>query len=209
MTTKLVSWSPKTLPHSRIQRYCHLYPYNTLRDLRKYIKQKGFVCSTRDIKPFLKNGTEILAEVDTVFDEEVFEFLKKKGHFPYEWFDSVDKLKQTSLPSYEHWNSKLTRSYMKDASCLDEAQETWNFFQMKTFKDWHDHHLRVDVKGLSDVFEAFRHLCMDIYKVDPSYYFTAPGMFNDALYKKTGVRVELITDVTIDISPQCGHFLEC
>ena len=36
---------------------------------------------------------------------------------------------------------------------------------------------------------------MRIYGVDPSYYFTAPGMFNDALYKYTGAKVELITDV--------------
>lgn len=136
-----------------------------------------------------------MSVVDGVFDEEVFKHIKRKGIFPYEWFDSVDKLKETSLPSYEHWTSNLTRSYMKDEACLDEAYETWKFFQMKTFKDWHDHYLRVDVKGLSDVFEAFRRLCMEIYQVDPCYYFTAPGMFNDALYKKTGARVELITDV--------------
>ena len=178
-----------------IWRYYHLHPNDTLKDLRKYIKLKGYVCTKQYIKDVLFDTPREIPEVDTVFDEEVFQYLKRKGHFPYEWFDSVDKLQETSLPSHEHWTSKLTRSYMKDASCLDDAHETWNFFRMKTFKDWHDHYLRVDVKGLSDVFEAFRRLCMDIYKVDPCYYFTAPGMFNDALYMKTRARVELITDV--------------
>lgn len=178
-----------------IHRYCHLHPNDTFKDLRNYIRQKGYVCTKEYIKDVLRGTPREIPEVDTVFDEEVFEFIKTKGHFPYEWFDSVEKLKQTSLPSHEHWNSKLTRSYIEDESCLTEAYQTWKFFQMKTFKDWHDHYLKIDVKGLSDVFEAFRSLCMDIYKVDPCYYFTAPGMFNDALYKKTGARVELIIDV--------------
>lgn len=135
-----------------------------------------------------------LATVDGVFDPQSFKYLKRKGIFPYEWFDNVEKLRTTSLPSIEHWDSKLTRSYLKDESALDDARETWDYFGMRTFKDWHDHYLRIDVKGLSDVFEEFRRMCMDVYRVDPAYYYTAPGMFNDALYKKTGARVELLTD---------------
>jgi hypothetical protein len=177
-------------------RYYRLHPNDTFGDMRKYLKRKGYVFKKEYLRDmFYTNTIREIPEVDTVFDEEVFDFLRRKGHFPYEWFDSVHKLKETSLPSYEHWTSKLTRSYMEDESFLEEAKETWEFFGMKTFKDWHDHYLRVDVKGLSDVFEAFRRLCMEIYKVDPCYYFTAPGMFNDALYKKTRARVELITDV--------------
>ena len=36
---------------------------------------------------------------------------------------------------------------------------------------------------------------MKIYKLDPAYYFTAPGLSWDACLKMTGVRLELLTDV--------------
>ena len=51
------------------------------------------------------------------------------------------------------------------------------------------------MKGLADVFEGFREMCMRVYEVDPCHYFTAPGMFYDASYKYTGARVELMSEM--------------
>ena len=40
-----------------------------------------------------------------------------------------------------------------------------------------------------------RSVCSKNYGLDPLHYFTAPGLAWDALFKKTGEKIELITDL--------------
>ena len=47
---------------------------------------------------------------------------------------------------------------------------------------------------LADVFETFRKTCLRQYGLDPALYYTSPGLSWDALLKKTGVELELLTD---------------
>src|SRR5205085_5446835 len=77
------------------------------------------------------------------------------------------------------------------------VQEVWDKFQCKTMKDFMHIYLTVDVLLLADVFENFRKISMDYYKLDPAWYITSPSLAWDALFKKTGVRVELLTDRTM------------
>ena len=42
---------------------------------------------------------------------------------------------------------------------------------MKTFGDYHDLYLKTDVLLLTDIFENFRKLCLDYYKLDPVHYY--------------------------------------
>ena len=37
-------------------------------------------------------------------------------------------------------------------------------------------------------------MCLDIYELDPVYFVSAPGLAWQACLKKTGVKLELITD---------------
>ena len=53
----------------------------------------------------------------------------------------------------------------------------------------------MDVLLLSDIFESFRNMCMLNYKLDPCNYITAPGLFWDAMLLKTGITLELLTDI--------------
>ena len=50
---------------------------------------------------------------------------------------------------------------------------------------------------LADIFENFRNICMDIYKLDPTNYITSPGLAFDAMLLKTKVKLELITDIDL------------
>ena len=47
---------------------------------------------------------------------------------------------------------------------------------------------------LVDVFENFRSKCLEIYGLDPVYFVSAPGLAWQACLKKTGVKLELLTD---------------
>ena len=66
---------------------------------------------------------------------------------------------------------------------------------MKTLQDYHDLYNVTDVLLLADVFENFRNICLDNYKLDPAHYFTAPGLAWDACLKITGVELELLSDI--------------
>ena len=44
------------------------------------------------------------------------------------------------------------------------------------------------------MFENFRNMCHEIYGFDPTYFLSAPGLAWQACLKKTGVKLELLTD---------------
>ena len=56
---------------------------------------------------------------------------------------------------------------------------------------------KADVLQLADVFENFRDICMQNYKLDPAWYYTSPGLAWDAMLKRTGISLELLTDVNM------------
>ena len=47
----------------------------------------------------------------------------------------------------------------------------------------------------ADVFEKFRERCIEIYGLDYSYFYSAPGLAWPACLKKTEVKLELLTDI--------------
>ena len=63
---------------------------------------------------------------------------------------------------------------------------------MKTMRDYHDLYLMSDVMLLEDVFENFRSVCKKNYSLDPSFYYTAPGLSWDAMLKMTKVEFRVI-----------------
>jgi len=54
---------------------------------------------------------------------------------------------------------------------------------------------KADVLQLADVFENFRDICMQNYKLEPAWYYTSPGLAWDAMLKRTGISLELLTDI--------------
>ena len=60
--------------------------------------------------------------------------------------------------------------------------------------DYHDLYFQTDTILLADVFEKFREKHIEIYGLDPSYFYSAPGLAWQACLKKTEVKLELLTD---------------
>jgi len=131
------------------------------------------------------------------------DLLLRKGVFPYDWFDSFEKLNETKLPPKEEFYSKLNDSEISDSD-YEHAQKVWNHFRMKTFREYHDLYLKTDVLFLADVFENFRGVCMENYELDPCWYCTAPGLAWDACLKKTGVQLELLSDIEMLLMIETG-----
>ena len=86
---------------------------------------------------------------------------------------------ETELPPIEAFYSKLNDSNITQED-YEHAINVWNTFKMKTMLEYHDLYLKTDVILLYDVIENFRNLSLDIYGLDPAFYYTSPNMAWDA-----------------------------
>ena len=156
-----------------------------------------------DSLKFMNAGLETLANnlpknkfknLEERFSGRQLELAKRKSIFPYDWFDSDEKLKHDRLPPIEDFHSML---YETDITRDDYnfALEVWKEFNCQTFKDYVEIYNLIDTLLLADIFENFREICFDNYGIDPACYFTSPGLFWDAMLKETGIELELLTDV--------------
>lgn len=127
-------------------------------------------------------------------DEDIFKIMKMKGQFPYEWFDDINKLK-TPIEELkkEHFDSSLYQSKLNDIEWLG-IKHIIEKLQIKTFEDYHDFYLDIDVYGLADVFENFRKTSLQYYNLDPCNYVGCPSFAWDAMLLKTKIELEVLKD---------------
>ena len=125
-------------------------------------------------------------------DLNKFVSLLRKGVYPYEYMDSWEKFNET-LPDKESFYSKLNKEDITDEDYA-HAQKVWKVFEIKNLGEYHDLYVQSDTLLLADVFENFRDGCIDTYKLDPAHFLSAPGLAWQACLKKTGVKLELLTD---------------
>ena len=158
----------------------------------RFIDSFKFMATSLDslVKNLPKESFKNLTEF---YEGDKLNLLLRKGVFPYDWFDNFNKLSNTELPPKEAFHSILNDSGISEED-YQHAQNVWKIFDMKTMRDYHDLYLKSDVLLLSDVFENFRDVCMKNYRLDPAFYYTAPGLAWDACLKITKVRLEMIGD---------------
>ena len=60
--------------------------------------------------------------------------------------------------------------------------------------DYHDLHVQTHTILVADVYAKLREKCIEIYGLDPSYFYSAPGLSWQVCLKKTEVKLELLTD---------------
>ena len=64
--------------------------------------------------------------------------------------------------------------------------------------------LHSDALLLADVFENFRSKCIEIYELDPADFLSALELAWQACLEKTGVKLELLTDIDILLMVEKG-----
>ena len=89
------------------------------------------------------------------YAENELDLHTRKGVYPYEYVDLLEKLKETPLPSKEAFYSRLNNEDISDENYV-HTQKVWKTFKMKSMRDYHDLYNRVDVLLLTNVFENFR-----------------------------------------------------
>ena len=166
----------KLLPKNFEIRFIDSFKFlsTSLNDLVSNLQPSDF----KNLNRVIKNNSSLLA---------------RKGVYPYDYVTSINKLKETKLPSKDDFYSKLYDQEISDED-YQHAIKVWNTFKCQTLQDYHDLYLKSDVLLLADVFENFRKTCLKHYKLDPCHYYTAPGLPWDACLKETKQKLELLKD---------------
>ena len=115
--------------------------------------------------------------------QHLLHLLLRKGVYPYEYMDCVQRFSETRLPSREHFYSSLMGAPISNHDYA-HAQEVFRAFQLRDLGEYHDLYLRSDVALLTDVFENFRRLCLTKDGLDPTHYLSLPGYSFDNLLKR-------------------------
>ena len=129
--------------------------------------------------------------------------LLKKGVFPYECMYSWETFNETALPPKKDFYSNLNLENISDGDYL-HAQKVWDVFEIKNLGEYHDLYVQSHILLLSDIFENFRNMCLDIYELDSAYFVSAPGLAWQACLKKTKVELELLTDYDMILMTEKG-----
>ena len=136
-------------------------------------------------------------------EENMRRLLLKKGIYPYEYMDSFERFHETQLPEKEKFYSSLSGQGIKDEEYA-HAKQVWETTGCRNLEDYHNLYVETDTMLLADVFENFRKVCQEKYGLDPAHYYSAPGLSWDALMKKTGVELELLTDLDMHLMIERG-----
>ncbi|XP_065662522.1 uncharacterized protein LOC136085162 [Hydra vulgaris] len=91
---------------------------------------------------------------------------------------------ETQLPLKESFFSKLNDEDINDDD-YSHAQNVWNEFNCKTLRDYHDLFNVSDVLLRADVFENFRDVGMNCYKLDPAWLGTSNNKYMDDKYDQS------------------------
>ena len=114
--------------------------------------------------------------------DEKFRLMIRKAVYLYEYMDAWEKFEETSLPPKDAFYSRLNMKGISDQD-HEHAQQVWNTMEKKTLGCYHDTYLKTDVLLLADMFETFPNTCLKNYRLDPAYFYTAPGLAWQALLK--------------------------
>ena len=184
---------------SKVEGHISCIPNNTEKCISFSLGQLQFIDSAQFLPASLDklvaaNKLEVF-QITAQYEpfEERRELLMRKGVYPYKYIDSWVRFAEPKLPSKEAFFSKLSDQHISDEE-YRHAQCVLEVFNCKTMGDYHDLYNRSDILLLADVFETFRKTCLRQYGLHPANYYTSPGLAWDALLKKMGVELELLTD---------------
>ena len=88
--------------------------------------------------------------------------------------DSWDKFDLPIPLDKKHYYSELNDSNISDED-INHVKNVCNTLKITNLGQYHDLYVQSDTPLLADVFENFRDKCLDIDKLDPAYYLSAPG----------------------------------
>ena len=110
--------------------------------------------------------------------------------------DDSEKLNETSLPKKEDFYSQFN---MEDITDADYRHAKWicKDFEIKKLEEYRDLYVQSNTLLLADEFENFRNMCLEIHKLDPVNFMSAPGLAWQAVLKNTKLKLDLFNGINM------------
>ena len=169
----------------------------------RFIDSFKFMSSSLDslTKNLVSDGKQLFGFED--YSKLQKYLVTRKEIYSYEYMSSWDHFGETQFPPIEAFYSKLNMSSISSDD-YQHAQKVWKEFRIHNLGDYHDLYLRTNVVLLANVYETFREMCLEHYKVDPVHFYTSPGLAWKACLKRTRIRLKLLTDPDMLLMFECG-----
>ena len=119
---------------------------------------------------------------------------------PYEYIDCWERFDDYHKDSFLQWIKYRRYYWWRLYTCIKCIEE----LKIKNLGEYHDLYVQSDTLLLADVFENFRNKCTEIYELDPAHFLSAPGLAWKVCLKKTGVKLELLTDTDMLLMIEIG-----
>ena len=117
--------------------------------------------------------------------------------------DDWKKFKEILSSQKEDFYSHLNMEDITDANYV-HAKRACKDFDIKNLGDYHVLYVQSDTLLLADVFEKFRNMCLEICKLDPAKFISAPELAWQAALKKAKVKSDLLADINMLLMVEKG-----
>ena len=122
-----------------------------------------------------------------------FDLILQKGIFPYEYFNSLSKLDERSLPSQKFFHSSLTEQDITTAD-YQHAQQVWRQFKCTDLSDYSNLYVQSDVSLLMDCMTNTRMMLYEVYALDMAHFISLPSFAMNCALKTVKQPLDLIKD---------------
>ena len=148
--------------------------------------------SLSKLSKFLNNKDKFITKEHF---KDNFELLNEKTCFPYE-FITKENIYNKELPSIENFYS-YSRLYNISEKDYNKTLEIYEKLNCKNIKEYLNIYLKLDICLQADIFNISRNTIWDKFEIDCSKYITSCSLSLDLMLKYTGVKIELIRDISI------------
>ena len=130
------------------------------------------------------------------YDNNKFVLFLQKGVYPYKYIGDWENLNEMSLPEKKDFYSHLNMGDITDADYV-HAKRVCKYFEIKNLGEYHNLSVQSNTLLPADVVENFRNMFLELYKLDPTKFLSALGLTWQAAWKKTKVKLDLLTHTNI------------
>ena len=119
----------------------------------------------------------------------------RKGVDPYEYRDDWEKFNETSLPEKEDFYNHLNMKGSTDVA-YTHAKTAFKELNINDESEYHNLYVESDTLLLADIFNSFRNICFQIFRLNIFYSFFLHQHYLWRLaLKKSRAKGGLLTDI--------------